>query len=116
MAQNTIATALTEIEIKLKEAQLTYDSRKETLKVLAEYHGAYEALVKFAQDCTPVEEGEFEDWEYALDMCGPDIDAGGDLSFEIPYSRYVWDAKGQTWKNQDDDSDEDEEEVPDSEG
>jgi len=98
-----------------EDSRKAFVSRNEVLDTLEKFSGSYEALVKFAQECTPVDEGEFEDWEYALDMIAPEVGRDGVLSFEIPYSVYVWNAKGQTWDNQDDVSDEDEEgddEVP----
>ena len=112
-----IANARIEIAIEAKEAALSFTSRNEVLDTLEKFPGSYEALVEFARECLPVEDGEYHDWEYALDMIAPEVGRDGALAFEIPYSRYVWNAKGQTWDNQDDVSDEDEEgddEVPDS--
>jgi hypothetical protein len=108
MATETLPETLQHVIALFHDAELTLDWRKKVITTLGKFPGAYEALLKFAEECTPVEEGEMEAWEYALDQCSPEVDADGRLSFEIPYSVYFWDAKGLTWRSDDDDSDEDE--------
>lgn len=42
----------------------------------------------------------------------PEIDEDGRLSFEIPYSRYAWNAEAKAWQIVEEDDEEDEEEEP----
>ena len=57
-----IANARIEIAIEAKEAALSFTSRNEVLDTLEKFPGSYEALVEFAGECLPVEDGEYHDW------------------------------------------------------
>lgn len=94
----TLSAAQEWAQSELKEAETTFRLRLKTLEALQRFPGAFEALIRFAEECRPVEDGEYTSWEYALDMCGPLQNSDGILSFEIPYSCYAWDAEAKAWR------------------
>ena len=67
MANYTISEMRKDLVAIHEDSRKAFVSRNEVLDTLEKFSGSYEALVKFAQECTPVEEGEFE--EHECDRC-----------------------------------------------
>lgn len=108
----SINEALDEVKERLVKALDDAKHRMLLLDLLSKHPGSYEALIAFAEECEPVYDGAREAFEFALDELAPEIDEDGRLSFEIPYSRYAWNAEAKAWQIVEEDDEEDEEEEP----
>ena len=109
---NTINEAHNEVKERLVKALDDAKHRMLLLDLLSKHPGSYEALIAFAEECEPVYNGTREVFEYALDELAPELNKDGRLSFEIPYSRYAWNAEAKAWQIVEEDDEEDEEEEP----
>lgn len=115
---NTINEAHNEVKERLVKALDDAKHRMLLLDLLSKHTGSYESLIAFAEECEPVYNGDKEAFEYALDELAPEIDENGRLSFEISYSRFVWNPEEDAWRcvNEEDEEDmesEDDEEEED---